>query len=350
MLRDPVSGWSVKMLKCGYRTGVIYDPARLNWTGSGNRPVAWSAWYPAGDGKSRALPSKPVFDLGDVFWQAPLVKGGKFPVVLLSHGTGGTAESLGWLARALALQGHIVLGANHHGNTGLEPYRAEGFLCWWERVADLTFLLSSLGTDDFFAGRLDLNRVTAIGFSLGGYTVIALAGARTSMEAFEDWLQANSITAKGPKEFPDAADHIPELRQKSSVFRESWARHSNDFTDRRITSVIAIAPAPPIRSFLPSTLSSLAMPVTILTGGADVEAPPEYCANWITSLNPRIQHHDLGPDIGHYTFLGLPDDKSQVGEMGVFTDRAGVDRCKLHEKAIGLVRKNLASGAAMTQP
>lgn len=53
-----------------------------------------------------------------------------FPVVLLSHGTGGTAASLGWLAHGLAAAGYVVLGVDHHGNTASEPYRAEGFLSW----------------------------------------------------------------------------------------------------------------------------------------------------------------------------------------------------------------------------
>ncbi|MEM7643826.1 MAG: hypothetical protein AAF366_15030, partial [Pseudomonadota bacterium] len=132
-----------------------------------------------------STPPSGVFDPGDVTLDAPLAPGGPFPVTLLSHGTGGTAESLGWLARALSKAGHVVPGANQHGNTGLEPYRPEGFLCWWERAPDLSILLTRLGESDVFVGHLDMGRVSAVGFSLGGYTALALVGERTSFAAFE---------------------------------------------------------------------------------------------------------------------------------------------------------------------
>ncbi len=330
------------MSSCGYRTGVIYDASRSNWAGVGERPIAWSAWYPIGDASSNAQPPGQLFEKGDVCWNAPLASNEGYPVILLSHGTGGTAESLGYLARALAVAGYVVLGANHHGNSGLEPYLAEGFLCWWERATDLSVLLSALEANGFFADRLDLSRVSAIGFSLGGYTVLALAGARTSLEAFDAWRKANRITQGGPKEFPDAADSIPFLLETSDAFRTSWARHGDDFKDARIASIVAIASAPPVRSFIPRTVSDLRLPVTILTGGADLEAPSEQCAHWIFALNSRVQHYDLGQDVGHYTFLDFPADRSLIGTSDIFTDREGVDRRRVHEKAIGLVLSSLA--------
>ncbi len=329
------------MARCGYRTGVIHDPTRLNWAGTGDRPIAWSAWYPAKATHSTEPPPGQVFDTGDVIWNAPLANQETYPVVLLSHGTGGRAESLGWLARALAGKGYVVLGASHHGNTGLEPYLPEGFLCWWERATDLTLLLSSHAAAGFLAGRLDLNRVSAVGFSLGGYTVLALAGARTSLDAFNAWRAANSITEGGPKEFPDAADSIPALMENSAVFRSSWARHGEDFTDARIASVLAIAPAPPIRAFVPKTVSAIKVPITLITGGADVEAPTEQCADWIVSLNPHVVHHDLGQDVGHYTFLDLPANRALVGKVDIFTDRSGVERHSVHKAAISLASSSL---------
>lgn len=64
-----------------------------------------------------------------------------------------------------------MIGVDHHGNTALEPYRAESFLCWWERPRDLTLALDHLGETGPFARRLDLDHVGAAGFSLGGHTV-----------------------------------------------------------------------------------------------------------------------------------------------------------------------------------
>jgi len=326
---------------CGYRTGLIYDTSRSNWAGSGARPIAWSAWYPTGALHAEAPPPGGFFEAGEVAWNGALADLEKFPVVLLSHGTGGTAESLGWLARALATSGFVVLGANHHGNTGLEPYLPEGFLCWWERATDLSVLVSDLQMCGFFAGRLDLDRLSAVGFSLGGYTALALAGARTSMEQFGLWQSEFDNPIGGPKEFPNVAASIPMLKSKSQAFRVSWARHGDDFSDARVSSVLAIAPAPTIRAFLPETVASITTPITLLTGGADTEAPSAHCADWIVSLNSNVEHHDLGRDVGHYTFLDFPQDKTLWGKEDIFCDHEGVERKKVHQCVIDLVAKRL---------
>ncbi|MEP2027728.1 MAG: alpha/beta fold hydrolase [Paracoccaceae bacterium] len=329
------------MANCGYRVGRIVDDTRPNWDETARRPIAWSAWYPTSVTDRGNVPTGHFFDLGNIIFRAPLVNGKLLPVVLLSHGTGGTAESLGWLARALACAGYVVIGANHHGNTGLEPRTAAGFLCWWERATDLSTLLTSLNSSGFFSGQLDLNRVSAVGFSLGGHTVLALAGAQSSMDLFEAWLNTPGIAAQGPAEFPNVADHIPRLFETSEAFRQSWARHQNDFSDHRVKSIVAIAPAPPIRSFTARSVAELNTPLTILTGSADQEAPSEHCAHWIMAQKHNCKQHDLGRHVGHYTFLEFPSDQSLVGQISIFTDHETVDRAKVHKKAAKLVLASL---------
>lgn len=329
------------MAICGYRTGVITDASRTNWQNNSERPIAWSAWYPTEDAEKCERPEGHFFEPGDVALDAALIAERKLPVVLLSHGTGGTAESLGWLARALALEGYVVLGANHHGNTGLEPYLAEGFLCWWERATDLSALLSSLGQTGFFANRLDIDQVSAVGFSLGGHTVMALAGALTSLDEFDSWRRGNGIAEGGPKEFPDAADSISSLMETSAPFRSSWSRHGNDYSDVRIKSLVAIAPAPPIRSFVAQSISEIQLPVVILTGGADDEAPSEHCADWLVSQNDRFERHDLGSRVGHYTFLEFPADRSLIAQIDLFSDHLSVNRHKVHGQVEEIVKQSL---------
>ena len=46
--------------------------------------------------------------------------GSKRPLVLLSHGTGGSAVMLAWLGETLARAGYVVAAINHHGNTATE--------------------------------------------------------------------------------------------------------------------------------------------------------------------------------------------------------------------------------------
>lgn len=261
-----------------------------------------------------------------------MADGLKFPVVLMSHGTGGSAEGTGWLARSLAQAGHIVIGAHHHGNTAREPYRPEGFLCWWERAADLSILLTILAERGPFAGRLDMDRVSAVGFSLGAYTVLALAGAVTSMSRYLEWASDFPSFQEGPREMPDAASHISELMQTSEPFRASWARQSDSFLDRRIRAVVAIAPPPPVRGFDPATVDAIETPVTLITGEADAEAPSQECADWLIQSNSRFRRWSVGRNVGHYTFLGFPAEPVSDDEAVLFQDNEGVSRASVHER------------------
>jgi len=98
--------------------------------------------------------------------------------VLLSHGTGGSAVQMAWLGMELARHGYIAVAVNHPGNNATEPYTAEGFALWWERATDLSEVLDGMLADATFGARIDARRVGAAGFSMGGYTVLELAGAR----------------------------------------------------------------------------------------------------------------------------------------------------------------------------
>lgn len=315
---------------CGYLSGQISDPARSNWSNDGPRPIKWSAWYPTLE--ARDAPVMRFFELGPLQPGAPLEPGGPFPVVLLSHGTGGTAEGVGWLARALALAGYVVLGPNHHGNTGAEPYTAEGFLCWWERMPDLSLLLETLEKEPPFAGGLDLSRVSAVGFSLGAYAALGLAGAVTSWPRFVDWRQREAPDLAGPPEFPDAHEQIPRLLDQSPAFQASMGRDGATYRDPRVRSVVAIAAPVPVQAFTPSSVAKITVPVSLITGGADDQAPFEACSGWLQQHNPGFAHVSMGPDVGHYTFLGFAKDPDT--DLPFFKDAPGVDRGAVHAATI----------------
>ena len=327
------------MYACGYRRGLWLDLSRQNWDQTGPRPVAWSAWYPASPRSSRMIPRMAwgLFDLGEVDPDQALAHGGPWPVVLLSHGTGGSAESLGWLARELACRGSVVLAAQHHGNTSLEPYRAEGFLCWWERARDLSGLLTEASGPHVFGAALDLQRVAAVGYSLGAHTVLSLGGAVTSMDLLQRWQDSVGAVERGPREFPDLAGRLPSLFESSAVFRASWSRQGDSNQDPRVRAVVAIAPPPPVRAFTHGSIQAMTVPVTLMAGGADLEAPLSVGAAWLQSLNPNFALHEVGGSVGHHSFLGPPSATGQRDQPELFADATEVARDEVHRRVLSLV-------------
>lgn len=333
----------------GYRTGMAWDKTRTDWDGLGPRPLAWSAWYPASPGTGTPIERETqFFETGDVLHDAVLAEAQQFPVVLLSHGTGGTPESLGWLARRLVGTGKIVIGAHHHGNTGSQPYRPEGFVCWWERAPDLSAILSHLADEGPFAGRLMTDSVSVIGFSLGCHTVLTMAGARSDMSLFSAWLDAEKLEMIGPREMPDAARHIPRLLDQSPAFQAAWSRQGAHLADNRVSQIIAIAPPPPVRAFDPGSVSAIATQALLITGEADKEAPTAYGADWLRRLNPSFAHVSMGAEVGHYSFLDAAIGPVPPEVSFLFADDDQVNRLSLHEKTGMAIDMALADRAVST--
>ena len=325
------------MYQAGYAEGSAVDHDRRSWRTNEPRPLAWAAWYPVASDAivtERLLgdPGKEIFSMGRVALNAPLSSAReKWPVVLLSHGTGGTAQGLGWLGRRLASKGFICIGVSHHGNTAIEPYVPEGFLCWWERARDLTIIVDLLDKESILAGRLDMKNVFASGFSLGGYTALSLAGAITSLPLFQAWLRSDEIEYSGPLEFPDLADHVPKLKASSEKFRASLDVQSDSYRDDRVKAIMVFAPPPPVRAFKPRSIAEISIPVTMMVGQSDHEAPHEQCAFWVREQNAGFGVELLGTNVGHYVFLNEATELGRELEPTLCRDEAGVDRQAIHE-------------------
>jgi predicted dienelactone hydrolase len=191
--QEQTQGGDVAANKVGVATRQVLPRGTYNWRGAPGQSLFEVIWYPADGGAAVEQqrfgpPGQPMFQAAPAAPNAPLAVGAvKFPLIMLSHGTGGTVQSMAWFATALAAHGYIVAGVNHPGNTAMAPYTVQGFMLWWLRAKDISVALDDLLADDEFGPRIDLQRMGAAGFSLGGYTVIELAGGITSL--------ANSTTS-----------------------------------------------------------------------------------------------------------------------------------------------------------
>ena len=89
-------------MKLGFRDGVLYDKKRSNWDAAGPRPISWSLWYPAADDtRESEIPERSWFQKAAVARDAPIrPEAVPYPLVLLSHGTGGSAAGRSSPARA----------------------------------------------------------------------------------------------------------------------------------------------------------------------------------------------------------------------------------------------------------
>jgi predicted dienelactone hydrolase len=116
-----------------------------------------------------------------------------------------------WLGTYLASRGYLVAAINHHGNTAAEQERAaQGFMLYWERAKDLTAVLDKLLADPVFGTHIDRDRIGAAGFSLGGSTVISIAGGVFSPQEFATFCRSpqRDFTCEAQTRVPRCAEII----------------------------------------------------------------------------------------------------------------------------------------------
>ena len=133
----------------------------------------------------------------------PATAPGPAPVVLFSHGLGGSREGNAYAARHWALRGYTVVALQHPGSDesvwqGQAPGARMAALTAAAnarnlelRVRDVSAVLDTLtkwNTNKVYplAGRLDLSRVAMTGHSFGAVTTQAVSGQRFPVGSFTD--------------------------------------------------------------------------------------------------------------------------------------------------------------------
>lgn len=124
---------------------------------------------------------------------SPATAPGPFPVIIFSHGLGGTRENYEYLGRYWASHGYVSVQVQHHGSDDAVWRGAglgNGMAAMRQAVADrrnainrprdVSFVIDELERlnreSPSFQGRLDLNRLGVAGHSFGAFTALAIAG------------------------------------------------------------------------------------------------------------------------------------------------------------------------------
>jgi predicted dienelactone hydrolase len=132
-----------------------------------------AVWYPCNQppGNEKLGP----FDLS-VAKGCP-VTGEKLPLVVISHGRGGTFLDHRDTAAALADAGFVVAAINHPGDNAMDKTRTNDFSVLVERPADIKRLIDFMLGSWTAAARIDASDIGIFGFSRGGYTGLVTVGA-----------------------------------------------------------------------------------------------------------------------------------------------------------------------------
>lgn len=194
------------------------------------RGLGLSVWYPAQGAASVEVGGNAVFRGAAATPGAP-VADGVFPLVLISHGGARSAADSGaWLSAGLAEAGYIAVEVNPPRPRGATEAVDE----IWRRPEDLGRALGVLLDHREWSGRIDSERVSVVGFALGGTAALALAGG-----AFDVDGHARSCEGAAEAAGPDCAWFAAQGVTPATVDREQLAAPRRD---PRIGAAVAISP------------------------------------------------------------------------------------------------------------
>lgn len=214
------------------------------------------------------------------------------PIIVISHGVAEDRTTYGYLAEHLASYGFAVASLEHIGGdanrfrqyfSGLAPAPKATELL--ERPRDVSFLLDELqrqAQTDATLRQIDVKQAGLVGHSLGGYTVLTLAGAQLDFDLIKRSCN------------PNRSLNLSVLLQCRA---NELTPQAYRLQDPRIKAVFAISPLGSTM-FGKQGMSQIRVPVFLLGGGEDIITPvvPEqiYPFTWLQTPNKYLAILDKG--------------------------------------------------------
>lgn len=294
------------------------------------RPLEASFWYPTEQSVSERIAENIAFIGTDVIKNAT-PSGQEMPIILLSHGYRGSWRNLNWLATKLAQQGYLVGAVDHPGTTTFQrsPEQASQ---WWQRPKDMSVLLDWVLTDPLWASMVDEYNISAIGHSLGGWTVMQLAGAEFNRQQLDD----QCLRYPNPR--------VCGLRKELGLLTPQQSEPlTSDLADSRIQKVVSLDLGL-ARGFSIDSLSRLQSPVLILAAGIDIGDLPQVMESGFLAehIPLPIRQYKVYQDATHFSFMQLckPNavmiiEEEEPGDGIICQDGKGADREELHQQMVG---------------
>jgi len=263
------------------------------------KPVRLVIWYPTRAKENTARFGTIVFKAARDTQPAK----GSFPLVAVSHGTGGSQFHHHDTALYLARRGHVVVVLSHPEDNFDNHDRLDRWSTWTGRPRQLSLAIDAVLADRSLGSRIDQNRIAAIGYSIGGHTVLVAAGGVAQPSALiTHCRRVRQVTTMCPSDGPLVRDDGSKLPPP----------------DRRIRSVVALAPVAAF--FGREAFKNYRAKTLIYRAGNDEGLPYPHHAAWLMKILPAKSLYKVANDGGggHEIFLA-PDPGNAEWDFVVHT-------------------------------
>lgn len=255
------------------------------------------------------------------------IRSGKWPMVVMSHGAGGSFLGHRDTAAALADAGFVVAAISHSGDNFEDMSRHRDLSVFISRPMDKKRLVDHMLRR--WPERIAPAQIGFFGFSRGGYTGLVLAGAVPDFNQLRAHCQdpAGAVCARVSQNALPTLPPSQERRIKAFVIADP------------LSSVFATA----------GSVKDVTAPIQLWgseRGGDGVS--PENVATIARNLPVKADLH-LVANSGHFAFLTVCPPELVKAAPEICTDSAGFDRAAFHQQldaqVLAFFRKKLTASA-----
>ena len=260
------------------------------------------------------------------------ITGDRLPLVVLSHGYGGSFLGHRDTAQALADAGFVVAAISHsEDNYRLRGGPNDRISALATRTTDIKRLIDHMLAQWPAHARLAADRIGFYGFSRGGYTGLVLAGARPDFERLPP--QPSSPCATAPEG--------PACAQVRQGFRQLLAAPLAH--DTRIRAAVIADPLSMV--FDAQGLKNVTIPIQLWTSvyGGDGVTPESVQA--VRRNLPSAPDWRVAENAAHFGFLAPCPAAQLAANADICRDGPGFDRVAFHAdfnaKVVAFFRQHL---------
>ena len=286
---------------------------RLQAADGSEKPLEVALWYPTD------APAEKV-DLGPFTLDiAPggAVAGKGLPLVVISHGNGGSSLGHHDTAVALARAGFVVAAVTHTGDNHADQSKEASMM---ERPRHISRVIDHLLTEWRERDRIDPARIGVFGFSSGGFTVLTVVGG------------ASDLGRVGPhcKLHPShyACQVIARRPNDAAAAGASGVQSGRD---ARVRAAVVVAPALGF-AFTKESLAAVAVPIQLWRAEDDAVLPHPWYAEAVRAGLPKAVDYREVPKAGHFDFLAPCTPRFAAMAPPLCSSQPGFDRLAFHRE------------------
>jgi predicted dienelactone hydrolase len=250
-------------------------------------------------------------------------------LIVLSHGSGGSAWTYTDLATQLVAAGFVVAAPLHRGDNYADMADV-GPATWKRRPVEISRTIDAIAAEPRLASLLSLDRVGMFGMSAGGHTALTLAGGRWSPSALLRHCEAHL-----DDDFPTCVglalqlhgDWLDAPKKQLALFAirrrlddPAWYGH----TDPRIAAIVAEVPF--AVDFDVASLAQPVAPLGIVRNGRDAWLPARYHLDPVLRACSSCELVSDLPTAGHGSLLSPQPVKLSAAAQALLRDPPGFDR------------------------